>query len=94
MIEETTTNVRGWGSFLFVGGCIALVTPFAPLGAILAVVGGCMWALAPATQPATQQMVDEVSAGGWGCGPLLTVLAVVGVLFATLAVLLVAVVGA
>lgn len=94
MTEETTTNVRGWGGCMAIVGCMGLFTPFAPLGAILAVVGGCMWALAPATAPATQQMVDEASGGGWGCGPLFTVLAVVGVLFTVLAVLLLAVVGA
>ena len=94
MTEETTANVRGWGGFLFIGGCIALLTPLAPLGAILAIVGGAMWLVAPATQPAAQQMVDEVSGGGWGCWPALTVLAVVGVLFTTLAMVLVAVVGA
>lgn len=45
-------------------------------------------------QVGAENFAVEVSGGGWGCGPLLTVLAVVGVLFATLAVLLVAVVGA
>lgn len=73
------------------GGLLALLAP--PLGLVLMAVGGAMWLVAPATAPATQQMVDEASAGGWGCGPLLTVLSVVGVLFATLALVGVAVMG-
>lgn len=81
MTETTTGNVQGWGSFLFVAGCIALFTPFAPLGAVLAVVGGAMWAFAPATHATTQQMVNEVEQGGWGCAPALaTVGLIIGIL--------------
>lgn len=81
MTETTTGNVRGWGGAMSVVGCMGLFTPAAPLGAVLAIVGGAMWALAPATQPTTQQMVDEVSGGGWGCGPALATIAlIIGIL--------------
>lgn len=76
MNEETTTNVKGFGGFMFIGGCLlALLAP--PLGLVLMAVGGAMWLAAPVTQPATQQMVDEVSGGGWGCGPALATIALI-----------------
>lgn len=82
MTETTTGNVRGWGGSMFVVGTLALFTPVAPLGAVLAIVGGFMWLLAPATQPTTQRMVDEVSGGGWGCGPALATVGLIIVILA------------
>jgi hypothetical protein len=67
MTEETTGNVRGWGGFMFIAGAIASLTPAIALGVPLAIVGGCMWALAPANSKRTQAMVDEAGTSG-GCG--------------------------
>lgn len=68
MTESTTSFVRGWGGLLFVIGAIACVTPFAALGVPMAIVGGCMWLLAPANAERTQQMVTETEQGNGGCG--------------------------
>lgn len=66
---------------MFIGGSLlALLAP--PLGAALAIVGGAMWAFAPATHDSTQQMVDEVSGGGWGCGPALATVGLIIVILA------------
>jgi hypothetical protein len=68
MTEETTSNVRGIGGFMFIAGAIACFTPAIALGVPLAIVGGVMWALAPANSKRTQQMVTEAEATGGGCG--------------------------
>jgi hypothetical protein len=66
MTETVTENVRGWGGTMFVVGAILCFTPAIAAGAVLAIVGGCMWLFAPANAERTQQMVDE-SADGGGC---------------------------
>ena len=68
MSEETTGNVRGWGGVMAVAGAILCATPLLPMGAVLAIVGGCMWLAAPTNAERTQAMVDEAAQGGGGCG--------------------------
>lgn len=78
--EDTTFNVRGVASLMFWAGLIVVgVVP--PVSAVMMVIGGVVWLLAPANAPATQAMVDNAGtpAGcGWGCAALG---GVVGILF-------------
>ena len=69
--DTATTTVRGVAGLMAIVGVVGCLTPLAPLGAVMAIVGGVVWLLAPATEQARQQMVAEVEAGGSGCGPAL-----------------------
>ena len=69
--DTATTTVRGVAGLMAIVGVVGCLTPLAPLGAVMAIVGGVVWLLAPATEPSRQQMVAEVEAGGSGCGPAL-----------------------
>ena len=69
--DTATTTVRGVAGLMAIVGVVGCFTPLAPLGAVMAIIGGVVWLLAPATEPARQQMVAEVEAGGSGCGPAL-----------------------
>ena len=64
--ETTTGTVRGVAGLMFVVGAVGCATPLAPLGAVMAIVGGIVWLLAPANHGATQAMVDEAGSGGCG----------------------------
>ena len=80
--DTATTTVRGVAGLMFVVGTVGCFTPLAPLGAVVAIIGGVVWLLAPATEPSRQQMVDEVEAGGSGCGPALATVALIVVILA------------
>lgn len=79
--DTATTTVRGVAGLMAIVGVVGCFTPLAPLGAVVAIIGGVVWLLAPATEPSRQQMVAEVEAGGSGCGPALaTVTLIVAVM--------------
>lgn len=69
--EATTDTVRGAAGLMFWIGAVGCFTPLSPIGAVMAVVGGIVWLLAPANSGATQAMVDETAATGDGCGAFL-----------------------
>ena len=75
--DAATTTVRGVAGLMAIVGVVGCLTPLAPLGAVMAIVGGVVWLLAPATEPSRQQMVAEVEAGGSGCGPALATVAMI-----------------
>ena len=80
--DTATTTARGVAGLMAIVGIVWCWTPLAPLGAVLAIVGIVVWLLAPATEPSRQQMVDEVEAGGSGCGPALATVALIVVILA------------
>ena len=80
--DTATTTARGVAGLMAIVGIVWCWTPLAPLGAVLAIVGVVVWLLAPATEPSRQQMVDEVEAGGSGCGPALATVALIVVILA------------
>ena len=80
--DTATTTARGVAGLMAIVGVVGCLTPLAPLGACMAIIGGVVWLLAPATEPSRQQMVDEVEAGGSGCGPALATVALIVVILA------------
>ena len=80
--DTATTTARGVAGLMAIVGIVWCFTPLAPLGAVVAIIGGVVWLLAPATEPSRQQMVDEVEAGGSGCGPALATVALIVVILA------------
>ena len=80
--DTATTTVRGVAGLMAIIGMVGCLTPLAPLGAVMAIVGGFVWLLAPATEPSRQAMVAEVESGGSGCGPALATVALIVVIMA------------
>ena len=80
--DTATTTVRGVAGLMFVVGTVGCFTPLAPLGAVVAIIGGFVWLLAPTTEPSRQAMVAEVEAGGSGCGPALATVAMIVIILA------------
>lgn len=80
--DTATTTVRGVAGLMAIVGVVGCLTPLAPLGAAMAIIGGVVWLLAPATEPSRQQMVAEVEAGGSGCGPALATVAMIVIILA------------
>ena len=80
--DTATTTARGVAGLMAIVGIVWCLTPLAPLGAVMTIIGGVVWLLAPATEPSRQQMVAEVEAGGSGCGPALATVALIVVIMA------------
>ena len=80
--DTATTTARGVAGLMAIVGIVWCFTPLAPLGAVVAIIGGVVWLLAPATEPARQQMVAEVESGGSGCGPALATVAMIVIILA------------
>ena len=80
--DTATTTARGVAGLMAIVGIVWCFTPLAPLGAVVAIIGGVVWLLAPATEPSRQQMVAEVEAGGSGCGPALATVVMIIVIMA------------
>ena len=80
--DTATTTARGVAGLMAIVGIVWCLTPLAPLGAVMTIIGGVVWLLAPATEPSRQQMVAEVEAGGSGCGPALATVVMIIVIMA------------
>ena len=80
--DTATTTARGVAGLMAIVGVVGCLTPLAPLGAVMAIVGGFVWLLAPTTEPSRQAMVAEVEAGGSGCGPALATVAMIVIILA------------
>ena len=80
--DTATTTARGVAGLMAIVGVVGCLTPLAPLGAVMAIVGGFVWLLAPTTEPSRQAMVAEVEAGGSGCGPALATVVMIIVIMA------------
>ena len=79
--DTATTTARGVAGLMAIVGVVGCLTPLAPLGAVVAIIGGVVWAFAPVTELSRAKMVAEVEAGGSGCWPaLVTVTLIVAVM--------------
>ena len=80
--DTATTTARGVAGLMAIVGIVWCFTPLAPLGAVVAIIGGVVWLLAPATEPSRAEMVVAVEAGGSGCGPALVTVALIVIVMA------------
>ena len=80
--DTATTTARGVAGLMAIVGIVWCWTPLAPLGAVMTIIGGVVWLLAPATEPSRQQMVVAVEAGGSGCGAALATVVLIVIVMA------------
>lgn len=66
--DTASRTVRGWATFLCIGGGVALLTPAWPVG--LCMIGvGCFFAIAShVVEPVECAAIAEAEANGGGCG--------------------------